>query len=231
VKSAEGKVIESHLASCEKQANDLYRVGDVIAVYREKTMEEVARYTIEKIESVDEECKRFFVDRPVAAHEEGDLIESLTSNCQVLLENCVFGKANSHLRLQSRGKFVMRNCEDELPLLLSGDASFWFESGPIQDLTVENCRFVGERAKITMKSEVMPSEAEPYYHRNLKIVHNEFETELPMKGGYTDGIVFCHNKNSLGKKMRLELTNCGSVEADNCTVERFSEEKKELKLN
>jgi hypothetical protein len=231
VEHVEGNEIYSHLASCELQASDLYRVGDEIAVYKGKTMEEAARYVIAKIEHLDNYMSKFTVDRPVEAHEEGDLVESLTANCDVVIENCIFGKANSHLRLQSRGKFIMRNCETELPLLLSGDASYWFESGPLTDLTVKNCRFIGDRARIRLRSEIFSTEAEPYYHKNLKIINNEFESDIPLEGGYSDGIVFKGNRNSAGKPMTLTLTNCGSVDADNCTVERKTEVKNTLNLN
>lgn len=226
-----GNEIYSHLASCEKQAADLYRVGDEIAVYRGKTLEEVARYRIVAIEDAENSIKKFTVDRPVGAHVDGDLIENLTANCDVIIENCRFGKANSHLRLQSRGKFVLRNCETELPLLLSGDASFWFESGPVTDLTVENCRFVGERAKVSIVSEVFPTEKAPYYHRNLKILNCQFDTDAPLNGGYADGIVFRGNTNAAGKAMTVTLTNCGSADAENCTVVRKTEEKRALNRN
>lgn len=231
VQSANGNEIYTHRSSCERQAMDLYRTGDKIAVYRGKTMEKVAEYTIKGIEHIDENISRFEVDRTVADHKDGDLIENITANCDVLIENCTFGKGNSHLRLQSRGRVVMRNCETELPILLSGDASYWFESGPITDLTVENCRFLGGRACIKIISEVLPTEAEPYYHKNLKIMNNEFESNIPLFGGYADGIVFKGNKNTVGLPMNIVLTNCGSVDADNCTVERKSEKKTELKIN
>lgn len=226
-----GNEIYTHLASCELQANELYRVGDEIAVYRGRTMEEVARYVIRGIETVNETVKKFTVDRPVSEHREGDLIENVTANCDVLIEDCTFAKANSHLRLQSRGKFVIRNCESELPLLLTGDASFWFESGPLTDLTVEGCRFTSPRAQIRIESEVFPTEKEPYYHRNLKILNNEFETDTPIKGGYADGIVFKGNRNRLNVPMKMILTNCGSADVENCEVERHTEEKRELKRN
>lgn len=227
----EGNDLYTHCASCEPQANGLYRVGDVIAVYRGKTMEESARYKITAIEVINSDLCKFTLDRPAENHQEGDLIESITANCDVIIENCVFGKANSHLRLQSRGKFIIRNCEIELPLLLSGDASYWFESGPLTDLTVENCRFVGDHAKIAIKSEVFPTEAEPYYHKNLKILNNTFDVDVPLKGGYADGIVFKGNTNSDGKPMTLLLTNCGEVDAENCKVERIFAVKDKLVAN
>ena len=217
----DGNSIYTDLASCEMEANELYRVGDEIAIYRGHTMEETARHTVLGIEDVDARVKRFTVDRPVATHAEGDLIECLTSNCDVTIENCIFGKANSHMRFQSRGKFIMRNCESELPILLSGDANFWFESGPITDLTVENCRFIGERGKIQIFSEVDSSEAAPYYHKNLKILNNEFDAEVPVKGGTSDGILFKGNRNRQGRPMKLVLTGCGDVDATDCEVEKI----------
>lgn len=231
VKSASGNEIISNLASCELQATDLYRAGDEIAVYNGNTMDRVATYTIKGIETVDKTTKKFILEQPVAEHSEGDLIENLTANCNVTIENSVFGKANTHLRLQSRGKVVIRNCETELPLLLSGDTSYWFESGPLTDFTVENCKFIGERAMVWLKSEVMPSEENPYYHKNLKIINNEFETTVPLSGGYADGIVFKGNINSKCKQMTLSLTNCGTVDAENVIVERKTEVKEKLGIN
>lgn len=226
-----GNEIYTYSASCEKQAANLYRVGDLIAVYKGKTMEEAARYVIRKIETVSGDIKKFTVDREALAHSEGDLIECITANCDVTIENCVFGKANSHLRLQSRGQIVMKNCSSELPLYLTGDASYWFESGPVTDLTVENCRFFGDRGKIAIKSEVLPTEAAPYYHQNLKLLNNEFETEYPLMGGYARGIVFKGNKNTLGLPMTVELTNCADIHADHCTLVQKTEEKTQLRVN
>lgn len=231
VQSVGGNEIISNLASCELQAIDLYRSGDEIAVYKGSTMDRVATYTINTIETVDKTTKKFIVDQPVAEHNEGDLIENLTTNCDITIENSIFGKANSHLRLQSRGKVVLKNCETELQLLLSGDASYWFESGPLTDFTVENCKFVGERAIVNILSEVMPSEENPYYHKNLKIFNNEFESTTPLIGGYADGIVFKGNKNTNGVKMTLSLTNCGTVDAENVIVERKTEVKEKLGIN
>lgn len=231
IEHAQGNEIYTHLASCEQQANELYRIGDEIAVYRGKTMEKTASYIIQKIETVSKTIKKFIVEGPVTEHREGDLIENITANCDVTIENCVFGKANSHLRFQSRGRLVMRNCETEMPILLSGDASYWFESGPITDLTIEDCRFVGERAQIRITSEIFPTAAEPYYHQNLKFINNEFDTDNPLTGGYADGIVFKDNQNRLKKPMTLTLTNCGRVDAENCIVERKTEVKSELNVN
>jgi hypothetical protein len=98
-------------------------------------------------------------------------------------------------------------------------------------LTVENCRFIGARAYIRIRSEIFPTEKEPYYHRNIKTLNNEFDTEEPLFGGEADGIIFKGNQNSMGRSMTLTLTNCGRVDAENCIVERKTEVKSELKVN
>ena len=221
----------SNIASCEIQAKYLFKPGDNIVVYNGLTLEKAAEYVIEEIEYIDDEIIKLILDRPVQKHNRGDLIEDMSCNCNIKIDNCVIGKANSHLRLQSRGKVVMSDCENELELLLSGDASYWFESSPITDLTIKDCKFKTNMAKISITSEIMPTEKEPYYHKNIKIINNEFDTDIPVCGGYADGIVFEGNVNKKGKDMKLVLTNCGSVVADNCIVERKNEVKTELKKN
>ena len=224
-------VIYTKRASAEKQAQRLYRVGDEIAIYRGQTMEETAKYTIKEIEIIDGELAKFTVDRPVGAHECGDMIESLSANCNVTIEDCVFGKANTHLRLQTRGKFVIRNCETELPFLLTGDATYWFESGPITDLTVENCHFIGERARISIVSEVATTAAAPYYHKNVKILNNVFESDVPLEARDADGIVFRDNVNAKGLPMTLSLTNCGDADVGGCAVKRIVQKDRLIGLN
>ena len=70
-----------------------------------------------------------------------------------------------------------------------------------------------------------------YINEQIKILNNKFDTEEPLFGGYADGIVFKGNQNSLKKPMTLTLTNCGSINAENCIVERKTEVKSELKVN
>ena len=226
-----GKELYTNLASCEVEVRNLYKPGDKIVVYNGPTLEKSAEYVIEKVENIDDNMNKFILDRPAQEHKKGDLIENMSCNCDVTVDNCIIGNANSHSRFQSRGKFIMSNCENELEILLSGDASYWFESSPITDLTIENCKFKTDKAKISITSEIMPTEKEPYYHKNIKILNNEFETDIPICGGYADGIVFKNNINTLNKEMKLVLTNCGSVDADNCVVERKTEVKTELQYN
>ncbi len=64
-----------------------------------------------------------------------DVVENLTANPEVLIENCTFGRFRGTMRLQSRGKTVICGCmfrNKELSLLFSGDTTYWFKSGPVR---------------------------------------------------------------------------------------------------
>lgn len=231
LREVSGNVLIADVASVERQAQICFDDGDTIAVYNGPTMEKTGEYKILKAEDVEKGVRRFILDRPADGHKKGDLIENISANTDLEITNCRFGKANTHLRFQTRGKITVQGCVSELPFCLTGDASYWFESGPVQDMTVENCRFIGDRAALRICSEVMPTEKAPYYHRNIRLIGNEFASDVPVSGGYADHIVFTGNKNTAGVPMRLELTNCGDVTADNCEVVRKTEEKTSLKVN
>lgn len=205
--------------------------GEKIAVYNGPTMEKTAEYTVKSVEVLDKKNIKLELYETVGAHNEDDLVENLSTQTDITIKNTRFGKANSHIRFQSRGKILVENCEIGLPVLLTGDASYWFESSPVQDLTFKNVSFNTERAEIRLMPEVMPTEKEPYYHKNVKFIDCDFAAEIPVHGGYTDNIVFENVKNSLSKQMKLVLTNCGEVTADGIEIERKTEIKTELKVN
>lgn len=71
------------------------------------------------------------LDQPSSRICRGDRIENLTSQARLTVQNCWFGKANMHLRLQIRGTRLIENCECGLPKILTGDMNFWFEPSPV----------------------------------------------------------------------------------------------------
>lgn len=204
---------------------------DKIAVYNGPTMEKTAEYTVKSVKVLDKDNIKLELYERVGDHRENDLIENLSCQANITIKNTRFGKANSHIRLQSRGKILIENCEIGLPVLLTGDGSYWFESSPVQDLTFKNVSFNTDRAAIRIMPEIMPTKSEPYYHKNVKLIGCDFVSDTPIYGGYTDNIVLENVINSAGKAMKLVLTNCGSVTAEGIEIERKTEHKTELKVN
>ena len=137
---------------------------------------------------------------------------SFKLNPEVIFKNTRFAKSNAHLRLQSRGHFAVENCDFTLPILLTGDTNYWFESSPVRDLTIKNCRFIGERATIRIIPEFTPTKAAPFYHSGIKITDNSFDSVSPLYARYAKDIVFKNNRIAGGVKPKLELQDCINVE-------------------
>ena len=210
---------------------NIFGKGETVAVYNGPTMEETARYTIKSVEILDKDNIKLEMFEEIKNHNNGDIVENISAQSNITIKNCRFGKANSHIRFQSRGKIVIEDTEIGLPVLLTGDATYWFESSPVQDITFKNVRYNTEKAQIRLMPEIMPTEKEPYYHKNIKLTNCEFITDTPITGGYTDNIVLENVSNSKSIPMKLVLTNCGDVIADGFEIERHTETKKELKVN
>ena len=97
---------------------------------------------------LDDEFIDLLLDRPVAAHTVGSLVENLSAQADITMRNCVFRKSNSHLRFQSSGRILIENCEIGLPVLLTGDGAFWFESSGVRDMTIRDTSFTTPKASI-----------------------------------------------------------------------------------
>lgn len=229
VEKAQEKSLQVTLPEiCVNRYTYNFNVGESLAIYNGLTMEKTGEYTLLSIDWLDEKRAIFTVDKQITAHKKGDVIENLSTQPNVTVKNCKIGKAVTHMRLQTRGKVVVENNEIELKILLSGDMSYWFESSPINDLTIKNNKFILERAQIFAVPEFFPTEKAPYYHENIKIIDNEFVNENPIVFKMANNITFTGNKNASGKQMTLTLVNCGEVVADDCLLERQTQKKESL---
>lgn len=198
----------------------VFGVGDTICIYRGATLSQGKTYTIRKIQRISERKKIFFLNRPAEGHEAGDIIENLSAQPKIYMENCKFGKTNTHGRFQSRGGVTVKNCDTELPFYLTGDMNFWFESSPVTNMTIENTTFSAWCATILCLPEFTPTEQAPYYHGSLTVKNCSFTNEYPIDAKYTENIGFFQNTQVEGKNMHLVLKSCGSGASDCAEIER-----------
>ena len=210
----------------------LFGVGDKIAVYKGATLIKTGEYTIQAIEQKQDKTFEMVLDKAVLNHQKGDTIENLSRQAKITISNCRFGKANTHLRFQSRGEILIEDSETELPIWLTGDMSYWFESSPVENMTIKDTKFVTPQAIVFCNPEFMPSEEEPYYHGHLTIKNCEFDSSKPVIANYTKHITFIENKAMGEAELYLELNNCGDAEIDNNhKIIRKTEKKESLNLN
>jgi hypothetical protein len=98
-------------------------------------------------------------------------------------------------------------------------------------MMIRDTSFTTPKAGIRITPQIFPTEREPYYHKNITVTHCRFKTDCPIQGSPADNIRFLDNIQTDGKPMVLKLTNCGSVTAENCSVERHTEEIKSICVN
>ncbi len=195
----------------------LFLPGDRIAVYRGRTREKLAEFVLSDVETDLERGVRILrVTDPTAltALHAGDIIENLSANPEVLIENCVFKRFRGTMRLQSSGKTVIRNCRfenREVSLILTGDTEYWYESGPVTDLTIEDCYFAHADGgwRISNSTQVEYTEKAPYYHSGVTIRNCFFDGKYACAFDHVDGVTVENNRTS-AEELLVSLTDCGT---------------------
>lgn len=196
--------------------------GDRIAVYRGRTQERKGEYVIEEV-TLDTENKLFLytLDRDMIDVEPDDVIENLSGQPTILLENCTFGCFRGTMRLQSRNTTVVRNCEFRNKIdsiIFTGDTTYWFESGPVNDFLIENCRFLNTAysSRLSFFGEVEFTEKEKYYHKNITVRNSYFDAGVVASLNHMDNFVF--EGNTSNGVMKIKYRDCGEIRCDDGVV-------------
>ena len=231
VRGAEGNRITAFVGLEPNAETPLFLPGDRIAVHRGHTVETAAEYTLAAVKPVGEKTVEFTVDSKVQPHGRGDAVENLSTQCRLTLSGCRFGKANTHLRFQTRGGVRIERCETELPFLLTGDMTYWFESSPCERFVVRDTVFSHPRANVRVTPEFEPTGDAPYYHGDLRLEGCAFATDRPVDAAYVRSISMTGCTNSEGLPMRARLLNCGPAQIEGCEVQRETETKHTPRVN
>ena len=199
----------------------IFAKGDSIRISKPNTVEQVGDdYKITGIERIDDTHFWFVCDKKVPAFEEGSLVENISTQPNVLIENCRFQNGNTHLRFQSRGNIVMKDCDCQLEVLLTGDTNYWYESSPCENMLIENVKFSGWLGNILVIPEFKATDVAKYYHKNLTVKDCSFELSNVLEGRNLEHLLFENNVNSKGEKMTITLTASGVIEAENAEIIR-----------
>ncbi len=158
-----------------------YAPGDEIAVIRHATLREYAGNPRRKVTAVERKTDKDWLvtlDGPVPAFAEGDVLDNLTWQPDLIARN-------NHVSLDpvrgflltTRGRVLIENntfhrCA--MPgILVEDDAEGWFESSAVRDLTIRNNRFIGCGVEINPQTRSVKPE-EPV-HENIRIENNFFD--------------------------------------------------------
>ncbi len=210
VEAEENRLVCAFVGASLSLQCPIFAKGDRIALYRGRTQERKAEAEITDV-FIDLEKRQFVysLDRTLAGIDSGDVMENLSGHPEILLENCEFGRFRGTMRLQSRAKTVVRGCKFhnlQESIIFTGDTTYWFESGPVNDFRIENCSFPHTTfcPRILFFGEVEYTEKENYYHKNITVENCTFGKGEVAILNHVDGFVFRNNTADGEMKIRVK---------------------------
>lgn len=173
----------------------------------------------------------------------GDCLENITWTPSVVIRNCRFERTNARgVLITTRRKVLIENNEfiktGMHAILIANDASSWFESGPVQDVTIrnnffDNCGYISTPDNYVIAIAPENHEMVPGYivHRNIRVENNVFKVyDFPiLTARSTENLIFSNNKiirtdfmkQQGGSRPQFNLNACKKVEIKKNQIEGF----------
>jgi len=129
-------------------------------------------------------------------------------------------------------------------ILIEGDAEGWYESGPVNDVLIQNNIFIGcaysggpENAVIALHPSNMVVDAERPVHRNVRIIGNTFRTfgNPVLYAKSTKDLIFkknhveCTSSDDFRQKPLFILNGCKGVVIRENKLEEVCDKKMEFR--
>ena len=186
-----------------------FHEGDTIGFVQPATLQVFNQGIIKKASLVSEREMLVVLDKPISKDVQvGTFLENITSTPAVTIKNSRFERTNTRgILVTTRKKVVIENNAfigvGMQAILIENDALGWFESGPVQDVTIknnlfENCGYNSYPGNYIIQISPQNSTFLPNYfvHKNIKIESNSFKVYdypiLSVKS--TNGLLFNNNK-------------------------------------
>ncbi len=193
--------------------------GDKIGFIENNSMQTLGTGEVTAFKAIDNETFLLTLKSPVpAGFEVGDALENLTWSPDLNVSDNRFGSCRARgLLVSTPGKVVIENNIFESSgsaILICGDANYWYESGAVTDVLIQNNTFTELcntssyqfcEGIISVYPEIPEmNEKSGQFHRNIRITGNTFHPfDYPvLYAKSVDGIIFSNNK--LIKSNRFE---------------------------
>ncbi|MCU4157826.1 right-handed parallel beta-helix repeat-containing protein [Carboxylicivirga sp. A043] len=192
--------------------------GEQVGFIENKSMRTVGFGTIEAFETLNKEEFTVQLSAPIPEEiKAGAALENLTWTPDVDIRNSMFGSCRARgLLLSTPGKIVVENnCfqSSGSAILIAGDANYWYESGAVRDVTIQNNTFEYPcmssmyqfcEAIISILPEIPEPDSEYPFHRNITITNNTFHPfDYPiLYAKSVDGLRFTNN--TLIRSIKIE---------------------------
>ncbi|MDY7394510.1 right-handed parallel beta-helix repeat-containing protein [Aureibaculum sp. 2210JD6-5] len=214
----------THLKITEKIANDKIKlrfmhgqtygmkaffVGDTLAFVHAKSLQKYGSGKVKSVEKLTDREILVTLEKSMPKEFKlGDVVENLTWTPSVTIKDNYFSGTNTRgILLTTQRKSIIENNTffrtGMHAILIANDASSWYESGAVKDVTIRNNRFVDcayNQIPGNYIINIWPENHQLvknfYVHENITIENNIFETfDTPiLRAKSTNGLVFRNNK-------------------------------------
>ncbi|MDY3879055.1 right-handed parallel beta-helix repeat-containing protein, partial [Candidatus Cryptobacteroides sp.] len=173
----------------QQEGNHFAEPGDIMRFVDKATLKPVGRG---KLISIDRTDRKSYVietefDASAVDAPSGLAIENISCDASVVIRGCTvrYNRARS-LLLSTLGDVLVENCDFKSQMSginVSGDANFWFESGPTRNIVIRNNRFedlgIGGNGPmpVLLVDPVLPVLGNDfYYHDKIVFTGNHIST-------------------------------------------------------
>lgn len=193
----------------EQQGVDVFAKGDEVRFVRSSCLQPLGENCVQDVEFINIERSIITFENPIPEDLEiRDCLENLTWTAELLMTNCIIKNNRARgLLISSGGKIEVVNnyiSSSGAGILISGDCNYWFESGAVKDVTIENnifedCTYVPQWGmyNIIIHPEVLqPDLAKECFHKNIRIKNNIFKTFSSgiVQAYCVDGLILENNR-------------------------------------
>ncbi|MCU7552211.1 right-handed parallel beta-helix repeat-containing protein [Chitinophagaceae bacterium LB-8] len=226
----EAKKIKVRFMHNQTYGFEAFFAGDSIAFINPKTLMPLGKAKLKAAKLLNRrEMELEVVGELPSFASTGLCIENLTWTPEVVIRNSRFERTNTRgLLLTTSRKVIIENNvfhrTGMYPILIADDASSWFESGSVQDVTIRYNTFEdcgnNSGGAINIAPENHELMAGNFVHRNIRIIDNTFKVykDAVLSARSVDNLEFSGNKimftNFLGSgnsKPSINLTACKNV--------------------
>ena len=206
----------------EARGIGIFMAGDTVEAVNPRSLIGDWRAKITAVEPYNLDFVRITVDTSTDGVTVGDVLDNISANADLTVKNCSMrGNKCRGMLIGTRGRVLVENCvfhNAGCAVKFECDGEYWFEAGPVRDVTVRGCTFDHckdggrDTAIITCqpRKEVIDGR---YYHRNIRIEGNTFLTngEPVLAADNVDGVVFAGNVISNPTEGDITVNHCANV--------------------
>lgn len=207
--------------------------GDTVAYLNSASLQIFANGVVKTAELISERVMLVEMQKPFTTIlKVGDALENVTWTPAVTIKNSMFaGTVTRGTLITTRRKVVIENNvyyrTGMHAILIENDASGWYESGPVTDVTIRNNQFIEcgynsspNNYPISINPQNHQLVPKYYVHRNIRIENNTFKVyDYPiLTARSTDGLIFINNriektnfKEAGEKRPAFNLSGCTKV--------------------